>query len=151
MSFRHTVPAIALVVAAVAAAVFITDPRASADTLKRKPGEGVICAWSVYTIASEVGGRCYPGQHFEVQAELRRAVSLLDAYVIANTKPPATQQLVDDFKRKQGHVGASTEFLCRGDPDQLYRAFVQQGASAIRNAVDDLVSRPGQPTWGTCL
>jgi hypothetical protein len=127
-------------------------PHARENPVQRtEPGEGVVCAWAIYTTALEVGTRCYPGEHVDVQTELRRAVSQIDAYVIANSKPPPTQKQFDTFKREQGNVGASREFLCRGDPDQIYKGFVGWGAPAISKAVNELVSRPGQPTWGTCL
>jgi hypothetical protein len=107
MNSRLAVPTIGVVAAAIVAATFVNDPHALAQSGARlpEPGEGVVCAWAIYTVASEVGKRCYPGEHAEVQAELHRAVSRIDAYVVANTKPPVTQQQLDKFKREQGHVG----------------------------------------------
>lgn len=116
-----------------------------------EPGEGVICAWALYSVAAEVGGRCYPDQNVEVNEELVRSVARIDAFVIANTDPQVTDQQVDEFKRLQGGVGAAEEFLCHGDAVQIYQSLAAQGASEIRQSIDTLVSRPGPPTWGTCL
>lgn len=150
---RIVVLLIAVVVATTVAATLSDKPRALAQTGPRtpEPGEGVICAWAIYTAAAEIGRRCHPGENAEAQEELQRSVSRIDAYVVANTNPHETQQQLDEFKRRQGHVGDSLEFLCHGFADQLYRSIAQQGAQAIRESVDSMVSRPGEPTWGTCL
>lgn len=124
---------------------------ASAQTREYEPGEGVICALAIYSVVTEVGRRCHPAEDVEVQEELARTILRLDAFVLANTNGQVTQQQIDEFKRQQGHFGASEEFLCHGDADQMYRAVVAQGADELRQAVDGLVSRPGEPTWGTCL
>lgn len=148
-----SVPTFRRLVASAMVATLASVPLASENSATRQtvPGEGVICFWSIYIAVSEVGNRCYPGQHAEVQAELQRAVSLIDAYVLANSKPPPTQEQIAKFKSEQGNVGAPKEFLCRGDPDQMYLMFVKAGALSIRTQVDALLSRPGKPTWGTCL
>ena len=152
MSRRHFVSLIGIVVTAAFAATFFSDPRAEAQGVRTpRPGEGVFCAWAIYTVVTEVGRRCHPGENAEVQAELERSVSRIDAYVVANTNPPVTPQQIEEFKRQQGHLGEPQESLCRGDPDQLYRSITEQGASAIRESVDGLVSQPGEPTWGTCF
>ncbi|MBL8543328.1 MAG: hypothetical protein JNJ63_05920 [Hyphomonadaceae bacterium] len=149
----HIFSVLAVIVGATVASALLTTPRASAQDSPRasKPGEGVICAWALYTVASEVGRRCHPGEDVELQEELERAVSQIDAYVVANTNPHVTQQQLHEFKRQQGHVGDSEEFLCHGDAHDLYRSSVEQGASAIRAHVENMISRPGEPTWGTCL
>jgi hypothetical protein len=104
-----------------------------------------------YTGAMEVGRRCYPGQDIEVQEELTRSVSRIDAYVAANSSPSWTSEEIEGFKRVHGLVGASEEHLCRDDLKELYRSFVSYGAVAIRNDVDAMLARPGTPTMGECL
>jgi len=153
MNSRLVFPLVGVLIAAIVAVGTLTEPRALAQTGARtpEPGEGVVCAWALYTVAREVGRRCHPGEDVELQEALEQAVSEIDAYVVANTNPSATQQQIDEFKRQQGHVGASEEFLCRGDPSELYRSLAEQGAPAIRASLDAALSRPGQPTWGTCL
>jgi hypothetical protein len=145
-----------LVLALVAASFLAAlggEPFAFAQSGRRtpEPGEGVICAWALYSVATEVAGRCYPGQNVEVQQELVRSVARIDAFVIANADPQVTEQQVEEFKRQQGGVGADEELLCHGDAEQLYQSLAAQGASEIRQSIDTLVSRPGPPTWGTCL
>lgn len=56
MNAGHAVLTIGAVVAAIFAVTFVNDPRALAHSGARgpEPGEGVICAWAIYTIASEV-------------------------------------------------------------------------------------------------
>ena len=153
MSWRHLVLVSTAAVLVTVAATLSGGQQAVAQTGGRTiaPGEGVICAWAIYTLASEVGTRCHPGEDVDVQAELQRSVSLIDAYVVANSNPHLTQQQVDEFKRTQGHVGEPLESLCQGDADQLYRSLAQQGALAIRDSVRSLLARSGEPTWGTCF
>ena len=104
------------------------------------------------TVIDEVGKRCFPGEHPEIQAELSRSVGRLDAYVAANDSR-ATPGMIAEFKRTQGHVGGPQEFLCKddGDPAQMYRAFRAQGSQKLRETVDKVVARAGPPTWGDCL
>ncbi|MBI1251792.1 MAG: hypothetical protein GC189_10000 [Alphaproteobacteria bacterium] len=144
--------AVALIAASVVASLLV-QPLAIAQSGRRtpEPGEGVICAWALYSVAAEVGRRCFPGQNVEVNEELVRSVARIDAFVIANTDPQTTKQQIDEFKRQQGGVGADQESLCRGDAVQIYRSLAAQGALEIRRSIDTLVSRPGSPTWGTCL
>lgn len=129
----------------------LLQPRASAQMREPEPGEGVICALAIYATVMEVGRRCYPEADAEIQGELARSVSRIDAYVLANTNGQVTQQQIDEFKRQQGNFGASEEFLCHGDPDQMYQSVVAQGVAELRRSTDELLSRPGEPTWGTCL
>lgn len=124
---------------------------ANAQPPEVPPGEGVICAWAIMAAMNEVGRRCYPGQHADVQATLRDALTRIDAYVVANATPPPTQDQIDDFKRRQGSSDATHDQVCRGDADQMYLHFVEQGAEAIRAYIDPLLARPGEPRWGTCL
>lgn len=111
----------------------------------------MICAWAIYTVMNEVGPRCHPGEDAAIQAEVARAVEKIDAYVLANLTPTPTREDLDAFKRKQGHVGAPAEQLCTGSAEEMYEALVAQGPAPIRQSVDELLERPGEPTWGTCL
>ena len=114
------------------------------------PGEGVICAWAIYTTVAEVGGTCFPRENPALQAELRRSVSRIDAYVLRNSKGATPEQLTA-FKRQQGHVGAPAARLCVADAIQLYRSLEKAGAAKLSAGVDAMLARDGEPTWGTCL
>lgn len=116
-----------------------------------EPGEGAYCGWAIYTAMLEVGTRCHAGDDVEVQRELARSVSRIEAYVIANSNPSPTAEEIENFKREQGAVGRSLDNLCHGDAEEMYRSVVALGSSNIRESVDALVARPGPPTWGTCL
>jgi len=135
------------------AATFFAQPPAfaQAEAVRSEPGEGVICAWAIYSAMAEVGARCHPDEDADVQAELTLAVARLDAYVIANTTPPATIERIAEFKREQGMAGAPKEQLCRGAPEEMYKSVAARSPAEIRKTVDDLVARAGPPTWGTCL
>lgn len=113
------------------------------------PGEGVICIWSIYSIAAEVGRRCRPGEDAEFQQALTDAVARIDNYVVENTEPAWTSDQVAAFRRQQGLEGAPQEQVCKGEPARLYEWLAPHGAENIRRYVDAL--RPGLPTWGTCF
>jgi hypothetical protein len=116
-----------------------------------QPGEGVICAWAVYTAMDEVGRRCLPGESVEFQAELRRSVTRIDEYVIQNASPPLTPEQIAEFKRRQGKVGSPLEQLCNAEMVGGFRSFAELGAETLRTKTDALLVRPAMPTWGTCL
>lgn len=134
--------------AGVAAQTVAPQPAPDAQASEDAPGEGVICVWALLVVSEEAGRQCFPGQDADFQAELHDSVGRLDRYVMANGK--ASQSDIDDFKRKQGHVGEAKATLCQGDPVMLYRNFRDKGASAIHALTDKLTARPGEPTLGSC-
>ena len=119
------------------------------------PGEGVICAWAIYAVISNVAERCDPDGDPDLRAELRRAVERLDAYMAANTN--LTPEQIHAFKVDQAHIDVPTTELCASEAVDLYRGFErgrddgEVNVQALRSHVDGLVARPGTPTWGTCL
>jgi hypothetical protein len=116
------------------------------------PGEGVLCAWAIYTAIAEIGRKCHAGEHPEFQAELDDIIARTDAYVLANSTPPVTQAFVDKFKREQGQKDVPGADLCaNGDGEDLYQVLLKAGAAEIRKSTDELLARPGNPQWGTCL
>ncbi|WP_439471740.1 hypothetical protein [Brevundimonas sp.] len=114
------------------------------------PGEGVVCAWALYSFASDVVERCPSNVSPEMKAELKRSVERLDAYVRANSE--ITQEDFDQFKREQANVGRPEAEICQADADEgLVDAMTQMPVTQLRIYIDDLTARPGAPTWGTCL
>mgnify|MGYP001577641169 CR=1 FL=1 len=113
------------------------------------PGEGVFCAAAILALAAEVGARCFPGQDSGLQAELRQSVARIDAFILQNSS--TTPAELETFKKEQAHVGAPAAVLCQGDASDLYLGLRKGGPNPIRENTDLLVSRPGPPTWGTCL
>ena len=113
------------------------------------PGEGVICAWAIYSLVEEVGRRCAPGRYPEAQEELRRTVQRLDDYVRANSD--FTPEQISRFKSEQAHIGASEAELCQGDGLQMFESLARIEPGDLSLSIDALVARPGDPTWGTCL
>ncbi len=113
------------------------------------PGEGVICAWAIYSLVEEVGRRCAPERYPEAQAELRRTVQRLDDYVRANSE--LTPEQIAQFKSEQAHVGAPEAELCQGDALQMFERLAEVNPVELSASVDAMVARPGEPTWGTCL
>lgn len=118
-------------------------------TREAPPGEGVICAWAIYSLIEEVGRRCAPERFPENQAELRRTVQRLDDYVRANSK--LTPEEIARFKTEQANVGAPEAVLCQGDALQMFESLGQTNPVELSRSIDALVARPGTPTWGTCL
>lgn len=113
------------------------------------PGEGVFCAAAIFALAAEVGARCFPGQDPDLQAELRQSVAKIDAFILQNSTTTAAE--LETFKKEQAHVGAPAALLCQGDASDIYLGLRRGGPKPIRENADLLVSRPGPPTWGTCL
>jgi hypothetical protein len=113
------------------------------------PGEGVICAAGLYAAAAEVGRRCLAHPDPAVQAELDAAVARFDAYMLAD--PDWNRAALDRFKREQALVGSPAAELCASDAVMIYRGLAEAGAESLRISSQQLVSRPGRPTWGDCL
>ena len=127
----------------------ISQSAVASPILETQPGEGVLCLWT-YTVASaEIGRRCRSGRNPELQAELERAVERFDAYVLRNA-PEATPEMVERFKREQGLSGASTAVICESEITGLYDRIEGLGIAHLRSQVDEMLARPGRPTWGDC-
>jgi hypothetical protein len=120
----------------------------ASDERAKPPGEGVMCALAIYSAMDQVGRVCFPGQDPAMQAEVGRAVAKLDRYVLANGW---TAEDLAHFKREQASVDTPKDKLCKGDFLDLYKAAKTSDPAALGAAVDKATSRPGQPTWGTCL
>lgn len=120
-----------------------------APARERPAGEGVICALGIFSAMKEVGGRCFPGQDSDFQAELGRAVARLDEYVLTNSEWTAAD--LETFKKDQSEVGAPVSQLCREDLTVMYRHMAEGGPAPLKSGTDELVARPGKPSWGDCL
>jgi hypothetical protein len=108
----------------------------------------VLCLWGLTSAAAEIGRQCRVGQNPAFQAELERSVSRFDDYVLANGM---TAEQVAQFKRQQGLSGAPEARLCTGELISFYDHMAAGGPEGLRAAVDELVSRPGRPSWGDCF
>ena len=113
------------------------------------PGEGVICHMGIYNMLAEYGRRCSPPPKPEFQAELERSIVRIDEYVLANSKISRDQ--IAAFKLKQSRVGAPDASICRADFGEMYQSASKASATELRDSVDKLLARPGEPTWGDCL
>jgi hypothetical protein len=116
---------------------------------ERPAGEGVICALGISSAMKEVGDRCFAGQDPDFQAELARAVARLDEYVLTNSE--WTPSDLEAFKKDQSEVGAPEARLCREDLTRMYKEMAAQGPGPVKESTDELVARPGKPSWGDCL
>jgi hypothetical protein len=140
---RFAAPAGALLVLAGLSGMAHGDGPATA------PGAGVLCAWAMVSVVDEVGGRCFAGQDKAFQAEVHGMMIRMDAYVAANQ--PATAESIASFHREQGLRGAPATQLCQGDLPELYKRVRDQGVDRFKAAFDAMISRPGKPTWDTCV
>lgn len=138
-------------IACIAAAGLLgAAPSPASQTPETPPGEGVICAWAIYSVLDEVGRRCTSNASPEMKAEIRHAVEALDAYVMTNAALTADQ--VHQFKVQQGGAETPDAMLCGGDAlGMLEHTQANVSPAELRASVDALVARPGEPTWGTCL
>lgn len=105
---------------------------------------------AIYTVMASVGSKCFPGESPEFQAEIRRSVDRLDAYVSRNAKD-FTPQAMAEFKRRQGHTETPADQLCRSDAVPMYRAMEKGDRTTMSAGLDKLLARDGPPSWGTCL
>ena len=154
MSLHRTVAAsvglcIALSASAQSAPPATTPPTPSAER-EKPPGEGVLCAWGIYTAMASVGSTCFPGENPGLQADLRRYSAQLEAYVVRNDRN-ATPQSIAEFRREQGQAETPAAKLCRADIVRMYRGFEKADRQALKAAVAEATARDAQPTWGTCL
>jgi hypothetical protein len=139
---RFAAPAVALLVMA---AVFGV---ARGDSAPKAPGAGLLCAWAMLSVVSEVGDQCFAGQDRDFQSQVRIMVAQMDAYVAANQ--PATPEMIASFHKDQGLRGAPASTLCQGDLPELYKHVRDQGVGKLHAVFDEMISRPGKPTWDTC-
>jgi hypothetical protein len=133
--------------ASAASAIANQNPIPPADGQEQRPAAGVLCVWAIVSVAAEVGRRCRPGGDPAFQAELERAVSRFDDYVLRNSD--ATPEGVARFKMEQG--GADDPELCRSDGVGFYDHLASVGRQELREQIEVLLSRPGRPEWGACL
>lgn len=122
------------------------------DARETPPGEGIICAMAIFGAIAEIGRRCYPDRLPEFQEELRQSLVRMDAYVLANSD--TTAEDLERFKADQTGVGVPDAELCSSEFASIYTEPPPEAitdAAEFRTYVDQLVARPGTPTWGTCL
>jgi hypothetical protein len=129
--------------------ISISSAAPAAQPPQTPPGEGVLCMLALLSIANQVGLACHPGEAPEYQAALQSSVDRLEDYVVTNGG--GSRSDLERFLREQGGAGAPKTRLCTGDAASFYDAFRKGGAQRLREATDQMVSRPGKPTWGTCV
>ena len=109
----------------------------------------MFCGLAILTVVTEVGRRCFPGQDAAIQAEISLGLAKVERFVLTNGQLAAKE--LDAFKRDQGQVGAPKASLCRGGGVELYESMKSATPEELRAGIDKSVSRPGKPTWGSCL
>ena len=113
------------------------------------PQTGEICALAMLEAASEVGRRCRPDGAGSRLAELEKAIERLEAHMVARSGATRTQ--LDAFRAQMSERNRSDAELCQADPLSLYETFASAAPDRLREAVDELIARPGPPEWGSCL
>lgn len=114
-------------------------------------GEGVLCSWNILAALAEVARTCHPDGDAGMLAEVDDMVSRIEAYVSANGAPYWTPDAIATFKRERAFMDAPRVEICTPDNEGLYEAFLEKGIGAVSKTVDDQLSRPGKPTWGSCI
>lgn len=113
------------------------------------PGVGVLRMMAFVDVTAEAGRRCFPDQNPAFQARIERAEAQFDAYFLKNT--PATPEQLAKFKREQASVGDPT-FDCRADGDSvpIYKHLQTVDQQQLTSGIDELLARPGKPSFGDC-
>jgi len=130
-------------------AVGLVTTTARAEPPQPIPGEGILCALALYSVANEVARVCRPSDPPQLGVELGHAVDRLTEYITTNGG--GTPAEVEEFKRQQGGVGRAADVLCKGDALMIYEGIRHMSPDALRLSVDSAVARPGKPTWGVCI
>lgn len=55
------------------------------------------------------------------------------------------------FKDGQNLNSKDHVYICKGDAAESYDHFKAMSADELDNAVDELLSRDGRPSWGDCV
>jgi hypothetical protein len=146
---KRAVAATALIIAIGSGSLAASQGKVISGKYEPAPGEGVICAMGIYNALAEYGRRCSPPPNPEFQAELERSTIRIDQFVLANSKISLDE--IAKFKLKQSRVGAPDASICRMDIGNMYQIASKVGAKDLRDGMDKLLARPGEPTWGDCL
>ncbi len=110
---------------------------------------GPICWAAIVEAVSQVGKRCFDGEHPEVIAELDRSRALLGERF---KESGWSQEYLDGFRQQMGETEKSTEALCsNADATQFYLAFANSGPAHISLQTEEMLGRNGLPEWGACL
>jgi hypothetical protein len=123
---------------------------ASAPPVDRRGKGAVLCAWSLYVVAQEVGRRRHAGEDAAFQDELARSVARTDAFILRNSSAHPTPA---DLAARKALALRETPAaaLCTGTTAELYDQFRKQGAAALRASTDDLLSVPREPVMNPCV
>lgn len=137
-----------------AASVFLIGILVSgalAESAERVPGRGVLCSAAIFGHLLRAGEVCLPGERPDVQAELARAVTQLDGYILQ--QPGWDKARLLEFKKKQTGLGQPLDAARCEDDDMLevYRNLDETKLEAIKVSIAEGIERPGSPTFGDCL
>lgn len=120
----------------------------------QRPGEGVICAYVLYTMSQFIIETC-GWDRLPIDDAVDRAVPRIEAYILANASDPS---IVEQTRKnlRDGRVLANTwaegelEAYCEVNANLESSRQMFTPAEFERN-MDKLLSRPGEPTLGHCL
>jgi hypothetical protein len=121
----------------------------SAAPIQDPPGRGVLCLGTFIYFVEENGMQCRAGEDAEFQARIATYARRFDDYIIRNTGgDPA---VLARFKDGQNLNSKDRDYICGGDVAKSYDSFKAQKPEEIDKAVDELLARDGQPSFGDCL
>ncbi len=109
----------------------------------------VLCVWTLLLATQLVGQRCHPGEDPELQAELDKSISRVDAFIMANDHT-ATKERVDAFKQSFKDQSASVSICANPGAEAMYDDAKKAGPGKIHSDTDDLVAIPRAPTKEGC-
>lgn len=112
-------------------------------------GKGaVLCVWMLTSLVREASRRCdLPDRSRELDRELDNSIERIEAFIMANASSPPK----DIRKARKAMIADQTgRDFCKYIPE-LYSAHQAQGAAALREGIDELLSVPREPLMNPCV
>lgn len=110
---------------------------------------GPVCWAAIVESIRQIGARCFDGQDPALMAELGSANDALGRMFLERGW---SEQQLEGFRRQMGEADEPTERLCANkDAIEMYRGFASARQEDLAQVTAEMLARPGQPEWGSCL
>ncbi len=135
---RARLPLLAVTVLTIGAAPALPDDKLTV-------GSG--CFYDIVLAADQTGRICHTSEDAEFRAAVADSLARLDQAFVAKGIPAADLARI----KAQGTSMAAAAPSCNGDADKLYQMMRTAGAAKLRADTDQIIARPGKPTYGDCF
>jgi hypothetical protein len=116
-------------------------------------GGAVLCAWSIY-LQTQAATKVCGLTRTPTDDAIDRAITEVDAFIMANSSLHPTRAALDDFKRRTSESfvhslqSRDLQAYCRGEDLQAFRG----GSPAqVEQSVRALLATPREPVLNPCL